>query len=144
MIFRLLSVAFGLVMIAATGVGPRHGPAFVVVVCAVGAVLAGTVFRPATTLAVLLAVAALAFSGPPPMFAAVSGLAATFYLVLRHASANVLSVSSPTIVAALGFTVVGLAATSFPLTLPWLPLAAPPAVLAIYVLATRPFSGEGS
>jgi hypothetical protein len=34
-----------------------------------------------------------------------------------------------------------LVATSFPLQLPWLPLVAPVAVLAIYVLATRPFLG---
>ncbi|MGA7054195.1 MAG: hypothetical protein WBZ37_23580, partial [Mycobacterium sp.] len=47
----------------------------------------------------------------------------------------------PTVVAAAGFTFVGLVATSFPLQLPWLPLAAPLAVLAIYVLAVRPFLG---
>ena len=47
--------------------------------------------------------------------------------------------SWPTVVAAVGFTFAGLVATSFPLQLPWLPLAAPLGVLAIYVLATRPF-----
>ncbi len=40
-------------------------------------------------------------------------------------------------VAAVGFTFAGLAATSFPLQVPWLPLAAPLAVLATYVLAVR-------
>ena len=49
--------------------------------------------------------------------------------------------SWPTIVAAVGFTFAGLVATSFPLQLPWLPLVAPLAVLAIYVVATRPFLG---
>jgi hypothetical protein len=34
-----------------------------------------------------------------------------------------------------------LSSGSFPLQLPWLPLAAPLAVLAIYTLATRPFLG---
>jgi len=38
-----------------------------------------------------------------------------------------------------GFAFAGLVATSFPLELPWLPLAAPLGALAIYVLATRPF-----
>jgi hypothetical protein len=38
-----------------------------------------------------------------------------------------------------GFTFAGLVATVFPLQLPWLPLLAPLAVLAVYVLATRPF-----
>jgi hypothetical protein len=47
--------------------------------------------------------------------------------------------SWPTVVGAVGFSFAGLVATSFPLQLPWLPLAAPLAVLAIYVLATRPF-----
>jgi hypothetical protein len=41
--------------------------------------------------------------------------------------------------AALGFTFVGVLAASFPFELPWLPLLAPAAVFAIYVLATRPF-----
>jgi hypothetical protein len=36
---------------------------------------------------------------------------------------------------------VGVVAMSFPLHLPWVPLAAPLAALAIYVLATRPFLG---
>jgi hypothetical protein len=38
-----------------------------------------------------------------------------------------------------GFTFAGLVATAFPLRLPWLPLLAPLAVFAIYVVATRPF-----
>ena len=45
-------------------------------------------------------------------------------------------------VSAVGFTLVGLAATAFPLQLPWLPLLAPLAGLAIYLLATRPFLGD--
>ena len=129
-------------MVAATGVTAQHGPAFAAAVLALGAVVAGIAFRPIATLAVLLAVAALALSNPSPLLAAVAGLAATLYLVLRHAQAGVATVSQPTLVAALGFGVAGLAATSFPLQLPWLPLAAPVAVLGIYLLATRPFLGE--
>ena len=47
--------------------------------------------------------------------------------------------SWPTVFAALGFAFAGLVAVSFPLHLPWLPLAAPLGVLAIYALAARPF-----
>lgn len=139
MTYRVLSTGFGLLMVAATGGFLQHGPAFVAAVLALGAVAAGTTFRTAATLAVVLAVAAIALTGPSPALAAVSGLAATIYLVLRHATKYVVTVSSPTFVAAVGFTVVGLAATSFPLQLPWLPLLAPLAVLGIYLLATRPF-----
>ena len=48
-------------------------------------------------------------------------------------------------IAALGFTFVGVLAASFPFELPWLPLPAPLAVFGIYVLATRPYyqAGEG-
>ena len=101
----------------------------------------GTVYRAAATPAVVLAVAAIALADPTPILAAVSGLAATLYLVLRHATGEVLTASTPTVVAALRFTVVGLAATSFPLQLPWLPLLAPLAVLGIYLLATRAYLG---
>lgn len=136
---RVISTAFGLLMVAASGVGVHGGPAFVTAMLAVVAVLDGIVFRPAATLAVLLAVSALALSDPSPVQAALAGLLATAYLVLRHAVTGVVTASPPTIVAALGFTFVGLAATAFPLQLPWLPLLAPLAVLGIYLLATRPF-----
>ena len=142
MIFRWLSTAFGLLMVAATGVESQHGPAFVAALLALGAVALGIAFRPAATVAVLLVVAAIALTDPTPLLAAVSGLAATLYLVLRHAGGQVVTTSVPTLAAALGFTIVGLAATAFPLQLPWLPLLAPLAVLAIYLLATRPFLGD--
>ena len=142
MMFRLLPTAFGLLMVAATGVESQHGLAFVAALLALGAVAVGTVFRAAATLAVVLAVVTVALTGPTPMLAAVSGLAATLYLVLRHTTNGAVTASTPTIVAALGFTVVGLAATSFPLQLPWLPLMAPLAVLGIYLLATRPYLGD--
>jgi hypothetical protein len=142
MIFRWLATAFGLLMVAATGVQSDHGPAFVAALLALGAVGVGMVFRAAATLAVLLAVAAIAFTDPSPILAAVSGLAATLYLVLRHATKHMMMASPPTLVAALAFTFVGLAATSFPLQVPWLPLVAPLAVLGIFLLATRPFLAD--
>lgn len=136
---RFFAPVFGLLMVTATGVGSHDMLALVAAALAMVAVLAGMLFRPAATLAVLLAMSVLVLSDPSPVLAAVSGLLATVYLVLRHAVGGAVTMSQPTIVAALGFTFVGLAATSFPLRLPWLPLLAPLAVLGIYLLATRPF-----
>ncbi len=144
MIFRSLSVAFGLLMVAATGVSPQQQPAFAAAMVAMAAVLAGIMFRPVATVAVVLAVLTIALSNPSPLLAAVSGLAATLYLLLRHALGGVMTTSAPTIIAALGFTVVGLAATWFPLRLPWLPLVAPAAVLGAYLLAIRPYLSDRS
>ncbi len=139
---RLLATAFGLLMVGSAAFG-CHGPAAVAAALAVVAVGVGIAFRPAATVAVLLVVCTLAASDPSVVFAAWSGLCAAAYLVCRHATGTpaVVIGSWPTIVAAVSFTFAGLAATSFPLQVPWLPLAAPLAVLAIYVLATRPFLG---
>ncbi len=140
---RVLSTVFGLLMVAAAAVG-SPGPPVVAGGIAVIAVGVGIVFRPAATAAVLLSVALIVVSNPSHVLAALSGLCAAAYLVCRHAvgePAGVVVGSWPTVVAAAGFTFVGLVATSFPLQLPWLPLAAPLAVLAIYTLATRPFLG---
>jgi hypothetical protein len=138
---HLLSTACGLLMVAAVGVG-THGPARAAAVSALVAVTAALVFRPVATLAVLLTMAVIAWTSPTASVAAVAGLSAAVYLVLRHGAASGIgldSVSVATLVAALGFTLAGLVATAFPLQLPWLPLLAPLAVFAIYLLATRPF-----
>jgi len=138
---HVLSTACGLLMVAAVGIG-SHGPALLAAASAAVAVTAAMLFRPAATLAVLLTVGVIVSTSPPAAVAAVSGLAAAIYLVLRHAAGSGIgldSVSGATLVSAVGFTLVGLAATAFPLQLPWLPLLAPLAVFAIYLLATRPF-----
>jgi hypothetical protein len=140
---RALSVIFGLLMVGAAAVG-SHGLPVAAGAVAVIAVGVGIAFRPAATAAVLLSVALIVVSNPSHVLAALSGLCAAAYLVCRHAvgeHAGVVMGSWPTVVGAAGFTFAGLVATSFPLQLPWLPLAAPLAVLAIYVLATRPFLG---
>jgi hypothetical protein len=141
LIAHLLSTACGLLMVAAVGVG-THGPARIAAVSALVAVTAAIMFRAVATLAVLLSVAVIALTGPVATVAAVAGLSAAVYLVLRHGAGSGIgldSVSVATLVSALGFTLAGLVATAFPLQLPWLPLSAPLAVFAIYVLATRPF-----
>ena len=143
---HLLSTAFGLMM-AAAGI-QTDGPVLVVAMLTLLAVLVGIVFRVAATLAVLLAAAAVMVSDAAPMLAALAGLSAACYLVLRHTEggpAGVVGASAPTMIAALGFTFAGVLAASFPFELPWLPLLAPLAVFGIYVLATRPFykGGDG-
>ncbi|MEY8017573.1 hypothetical protein AB8998_22645 [Mycobacterium sp. HUMS_12744610] len=137
-----LSVASGLLMVGSVAVG-SHGAAMVGCAAALTAVAVGTALRPAATFAVVLVVFAIALSGPPPVPVGLSGLCAAAYLVSRHAtgpSAAMVIGSRATWVAALCFTSAGLIAVSFPLQLPWLPLLAPLGALAIFVLATRPFT----
>jgi hypothetical protein len=141
---RAVSTAFGLLMVGLVAIG-SHGPAAAAGVVTLIAVGVGVVFRPAATVAVLLAVATIVLSDSPHVLTALSGLCAVAYLVCRYAAGTSTSVvlgSWPTVVAAGGFTFAGIVATSFPLQLPWLPLAAPLGALAIYVLATRPFLGS--
>ncbi|HYZ67940.1 MAG TPA: hypothetical protein VE666_09090 [Mycobacterium sp.] len=131
---RALSTAFGLVMVASAAV-QADGAGVVAAVVAAVAVLGGSVFRPVATVAVLLTVAVLVLADAPPVLTATSGLCAAAYLVLRHTSA----VTAPTVLGAVGFTAAGLAAAALPIQLPWVPLLAPLAVMALYVLVTRPF-----
>jgi hypothetical protein len=138
---HLLSTASGLLMVAVVGIG-SHGRILTVATSAAVTVTVAILFRPIATLAVLLTVALVALSGPSAALAALAGLSATVYLILRHAAGSGVglnSVSGATLVAAVGFALVGLVATAFPLQLPWLPLLAPLAVFAVYLLATRPF-----
>lgn len=136
------ATGFGVLMVGLAAAGGSHGFVVAAWVAALIGVAVGTVFRSAATVAVLLAVATVVLSDPPLVFVALSGLCAAAYLVCRHAvgaAAPVVLSSWPTAVAAVGFTFAGLAATSFPLQLPWLPLAAPLGALVIYLLAIRPF-----
>ena len=129
---RFFSTVFGLLMVGSAGVA-AHGVAVVAGVVAAIAVGVGVLFRPAATLAVLLSVSAILLSDPSHVWAGLSGLCAAGYLVCRFgagAAANVVMGGWPTIFAAIGFSFAGLAATSFPLQLPWLPLLAPLGVLA--------------
>jgi hypothetical protein len=136
-----LSTGFGVLMVGLAAIG-SDGLTVVVAAAALTAVAVGVAFRPAATLAVLLSVVTIVVSNPSLVFAAWSGLCAAAYLVCRHAvgtPAGAVMLSWPTAIGAVGFTFAGLVATSFPLQLPWLPLAAPLGVLAIYVLAMRSF-----
>ena len=131
---RAVSTAFGLVMVASAAVQADR-PGVIAAVAAAAAVLVGSVFRPAATIAVLLTVSVIVLADVPPVLTATAGLCAAAYLVLRHTAA----VTAPTVVGAVGFTAAGLAAASLPIELPWVPLLAPLVVLGLYVLVTRPF-----
>jgi hypothetical protein len=138
---HLLSTAFGLVMVAAAGF-QTSAAALVLAMVAAAGVLTGIALRLAATAAVLLAASAIVASDAPPMLAALAGLSAACYLVLRYTEGGpmrLIGASAPAMLAALGFTFVGVLAASFPFELPWLPLLAPLAVFGIYVLVTRPF-----
>ena len=135
------STGFGLLMVGLAA-GGWQGPAVVAWAAALITVAVGIAFRRAATVAVLLATVTVMLTDPPLIFVALSGLCAAAYLVCRHAvgaAAPVELDSLPTAVGAVGFTLAGLVATSFPVQLPWLPLVAPLGALLIYLLAIRPF-----
>lgn len=139
---RALSLAFGLLMVAAATV-QASGPALVAAGVALAAVLVGAVLagtgpagRVSATVAVVATALALGVSDPSPAVAALAGVAATVHLVLRHArSADAsASLTVPTVVGALGLSAAAVLGAAVPLALPWVPLVAPLAVVAIYVL----------
>lgn len=133
--FRVLSTGFGLMMAAATAI-QAGGPALAFAASAGVAVLVGAVIRPVATVAVLLAATGLVFSGASPLCAVLAGLSAAGYLILRYTVPTTASV-----VGAIGFAGVGLIAAVLPFQVAWLPVVAPLAVFAIYVLVTRPYLG---
>ncbi len=135
-----VATTFGLLMVAATEV-QTSGPALIGSVLAAAAVLVGIGWRPAAMLAVAISIVLIALTDPAPAFAALSGLSATCYLVLRHSGASATqTITAPTAIAALAFAVAGLAATTIPVELPWIPLFAPVAVIVIYVIVVQPFT----
>jgi hypothetical protein len=142
---RALSTAFGLLMVAATAL-VAEGPSLVGAALAVVAVLFGIRFAGAATLAVMISVVVALLADAPPMSTALAGIAAAAYLVLRHSNAVQSGVESvvtaPTAVGALGFSAIGLGATVIPVSVPWLPLAAPVAVLVSYVIVVKPLLAQ--
>lgn len=132
------STAFGLLMVAAAAIDADRAGAVAVAV-AVGALLIGLRYRAAATLSVLLVVFAIVLSDPPALYAALAGLSAAAYLVLRHAaSLGVVTTTRSTVIGTVGFTLVGIAATVVPVSVPWLPLVAPVAAVAVFLVAAPP------
>jgi len=134
---QFVSAGFGVVMVAAAAVDAR-GPALIVAAAAGVAVLAGLYVRAAATAAVLAVVCAIALSEPQPMLAALSGLSAAAYLVLRYAT-----MTRPTVIGLVGFTAIGVVATTTGTAgLSWLPLLAPVAAVVLFLLLTGPFARD--
>jgi hypothetical protein len=134
---RALGTAFGLLMVAATAFA-ADGVSLAAAALAVVAVVVSIRIPAAATLAVLISVLVVLLADTPPMGAALAGLAAAAYLALRHARHVESVATAPTVVGALGLCAVGLGATLIPVSVPWLPLAAPVAVLLGYVIVVQP------
>lgn len=132
---QLVPSAFGVVMVGAAGYG-ADGVALAVAAAALVAAMAGAWWWQAATVAVLLTILTVTLADPAPMYTALAGLAATAYLVLRHDTGRA---TAPTMLAAVGFAAVGAVALVVPVEVAWLPLAAPLALLAGYLLALKPF-----
>lgn len=135
---RLVSAAFGLMMVAAAAVGAQR-PALIAAGIGAVAVLVGLFARPAATAAVVAAVCAIALSAPQPLLAALCGLSAAAYLVLAHTT-----MTRPTAVAVVGFTAAGLLATAIPPGESWLPLLAPIAAVLLFAAAMHPFFAQSA
>ena len=120
---RVLPLVFGVLMVGAAAYR-ADGSAVFVAAAAVVAVAWSVWWRPASSVAVLLTVLTIALAG----------LSAAAYLVVRHTNPT-----APTMVSAVGFTAAGTVAVAVPATLPWLPMAAPLAVLLGYLVAVRPY-----
>jgi hypothetical protein len=134
---RFVSAGFGVLMVAASAVDAR-GPHLVAAAAAGVAVLAGLYVRAAATAAVLAVVCAIALSEPQPMLAALSGLSASVYLVLRYAT-----MTGPTVIGLVGFTAVGVVATTAETAgLSWLPLLAPVAAVVLFLLLMGPYARD--
>lgn len=142
---RSFSTVFGLLMTAAVAV-PADGPALVAAALAAVGVLTGLIVRPVSSAAVLAAATALALSDPAPAYAALAGLSATAYLVIRYAveTPGVVTTTAPSMACAIGFGVVVLAVAMVPLSVRWLPLLVPVAVAVLYVMVVRPFVHEST
>lgn len=138
------SSALGLLMVVTAGA--TAGPiALGVLGLAAIAVMVGLFDRRAATVAVVASAVALALSQPTPLFAAVSGVSAAAYLVIRHTpGSGGVAVTIPTAVGVLGFAVIGLAATALELPVNWIPLLAPVIIAAVLVVAALPLLADRS
>ena len=134
---RFISAGFGVVMAAAAAVDAR-GPGLIAAAAAGVAVLAGLFVRAAATAAVLAVVCAIALSEPQPTLAALAGLSAAAYLVVRYAA-----MTRPMVIGLVGFTAIGAVATTAAMPdLSWLPLLAPVAAVVLFLVLTGPFARD--
>lgn len=135
------ATGFGLLMVGSAA-GGSHGFAVAAWVAALVSVGAGTVFRFAATVAVLLAVVTVTLSDPPVVFVALSGLCAAAYLVCRHAA----GAAAPVVLEQLadgrcrgGVYVRRVGRNVVPVAVAVVAVGRPLGALVIYLLAIRPF-----
>jgi hypothetical protein len=136
----LFSSAFGVLMVAAAA-RPAGLWGLAASAVAVAAVVAGLFVRPASVVAVLVTIAAVAVADPAPVLAAVAGLSAAAYLITRYAD-DAVTLTVPTVLGMVGFSVAGAAAFAVPVRLTWVPLAAPAIMAAILILVAVPLAAE--
>lgn len=123
----------GLLMVSAVAYGVQ-GFAAAAAAAAAAAVLVSVWWRPGATLAVLLGVLTVLLAEPAPVHTALAGLAAVSYLIAQQ------GLPTPaTAMFAVGFGAAATAALALPVSLQWVPLAAPLALLAAYAVAVWPF-----
>lgn len=133
---QAFSLTFGLLMVAAAG-RPFGIWGLVVVGLAVLAMLAGVFLRPVSVLAVLVTIAGMAAGDPVPLLAAVSGLSAAAYLLSRYAE-DAVTLTVPTVIGMLGFTMAAVAASAVPVQMSWVPLVAPAIMTGILIVVVLP------
>lgn len=140
---HLVSAPLGLLMIAAAteiGAGAGHPGRWVPAGLGVLAVVAGIWLRSAAGLAVLTAAAAILVVDPGLGFVAMSGAAASGYLVTRHTDGRAgIETLATTTGFLLGFLLAAVIAALLPARFAWLPLLAPPLTVAVYLVVVQPF-----
>ncbi|MGW6427124.1 hypothetical protein ACWF82_31005 [Nocardia sp. NPDC055053] len=138
---RFLALLAGLLLVAAVAlINPFAG------VAALALVVISWWWRPAAIGAVLVAIAALAFSDVGVITAAATGLVATTYLLnaaVLHAPEGVVPTTIPSVGGAVLFTIAAATAALVPVELVWAPLAAPVLIMLIYALLVGGLVGNG-
>ena len=133
-----VSLAFGVLMIGAVAVSANSLLAWGALILAGIALAAGLYLPTAATAAVLLTGCATVLTEQQAFFVALSGLSAAAYLVLRHTTLTL-----PTALGLVGFGLAGILAVIVPLTMTWLPLVAPIAVVIAFAIALGPLPPPG-
>jgi hypothetical protein len=139
----LAAQAFGILMVI-TAVRPSGPIGLAALGLSAATLLAGLFVRQAAAAAVCVSIAAMALADPTPVFAAVSGLSAAAYLLLRYSGSDggpgsdVVTLTVPTAVGLVGFTAAGLAASVTGPQLPWVPFLAPLIAMAILIVVALP------
>jgi hypothetical protein len=135
----VLPFALGILMVVTTD-AHQHWLTMGTAALAVAAVLLGVRWQRASILAVVLAALTIALSVTPPILAVSSGLCATGYLLTCHLRGpNTVQPNRITALTAIGIGLVTAATVVYPLDLSWLPLIAPIALFAAFVIAISPY-----